>query len=360
MISTFKAALLFLSGKKKIDKRSQKNRKLLSKPKKTSWYLARKLDIKLFFFKAFILYPDVSRRGIIVSENVPRFLCLSCLSSITSRDLPASAGTSGDVGSVPGLGRSPGGGHGNPLQCSCLENPMDRGAWWATVHGVTKELDMTQQVNKKKSLEKQHFWLVQLSAPISGSILGTKQILLTVVETTPILTSLLTGSNIKELAMTAVFHMGTSMYTRLQCQLSPGKWVLLDFRYLDIAFWIARAVWKGTFALYFSFLSFWAKESPISNTQKILPRRQKLFIKMDLDPALKNVRTMIACNRVRFLLGLSVLKIRHLIFWKKSEINNVDIQHGASSPKFITEIPFTPIRARWGTGQNSWAVWGSL
>ena len=44
----------------------------------------------------------------------------------------------GDLGSVPGLGRSPGGGHGNPLQYPCLENPMDRGAWWATVHGVAK------------------------------------------------------------------------------------------------------------------------------------------------------------------------------------------------------------------------------
>ena len=40
--------------------------------------------------------------------------------------------------SISGLGRSPGGGHGNPLQYSCLENPMDRGAWWATVHGVAK------------------------------------------------------------------------------------------------------------------------------------------------------------------------------------------------------------------------------
>ena len=44
----------------------------------------------------------------------------------------------GDLGSIPGLGRSPGEGHGNPLQYSCLENHMDRGAWWATVHGVTK------------------------------------------------------------------------------------------------------------------------------------------------------------------------------------------------------------------------------
>ena len=44
----------------------------------------------------------------------------------------------GDQGLILGLGRSPGGGHGNPLQYSCLENPMDRGAWQATVHGVAK------------------------------------------------------------------------------------------------------------------------------------------------------------------------------------------------------------------------------
>ena len=43
-----------------------------------------------------------------------------------------------DLGSIPGLGRSPGGGHGNPLQYSCLEHPMDRAAWWAIVHSVTK------------------------------------------------------------------------------------------------------------------------------------------------------------------------------------------------------------------------------
>ena len=43
-----------------------------------------------------------------------------------------------DTGLIPGLGRSPGGGNDNPLQCSCLENSIDRGAWWATVHGVTK------------------------------------------------------------------------------------------------------------------------------------------------------------------------------------------------------------------------------
>ena len=52
--------------------------------------------------------------------------------------LPALAGDIRDAGLIPGSGRSPGGGHGNALQCSRLENPMDRGAWRATVHGVTK------------------------------------------------------------------------------------------------------------------------------------------------------------------------------------------------------------------------------
>ena len=50
----------------------------------------------------------------------------------------------GDIGSILGSGRSPGEGNVNPLQYSCLGNPMDRGAWWAIVHGVEKELDMTQ------------------------------------------------------------------------------------------------------------------------------------------------------------------------------------------------------------------------
>ena len=54
-----------------------------------------------------------------------------------------SATTAGDVGSVPGSGRSPGKRNGNPHQYSCLENPMDRGMWWATVDGVAKQLDTT-------------------------------------------------------------------------------------------------------------------------------------------------------------------------------------------------------------------------
>ena len=56
--------------------------------------------------------------------------------AIVVKNPPANAGDVRDMGSIPGLGGSPGGGHDNPLQCSCLENPMDRRAWQATVHGV--------------------------------------------------------------------------------------------------------------------------------------------------------------------------------------------------------------------------------
>ena len=56
------------------------------------------------------------------------------------KNLTANAG---DVDLIPESGRYPGGGNGNPLQYSCLQNPMDRGAWRATVQGITKELDMT-------------------------------------------------------------------------------------------------------------------------------------------------------------------------------------------------------------------------
>ena len=60
---------------------------------------------------------------------------------LSSKEFTCNAG---DASSDPGLGRSPGEGNGNPLQYSCLGNPMDGGAWQATVHGVAKELDMTE------------------------------------------------------------------------------------------------------------------------------------------------------------------------------------------------------------------------
>ena len=60
------------------------------------------------------------------------------------KNTPTNAGDIRDVCSIPGSGRSPGGGNGNPLQHSCLETPIDRGAWWATAHGAAKELDTTE------------------------------------------------------------------------------------------------------------------------------------------------------------------------------------------------------------------------
>ena len=60
---------------------------------------------------------------------------------------PASAGDARDVSSISGSGRSPGVGNGNPLQYSCLGNPMDRGGWWAIVHRVTEVSDMTEWLN---------------------------------------------------------------------------------------------------------------------------------------------------------------------------------------------------------------------
>ena len=66
--------------------------------------------------------------------------------ALVVKNLPANAGDASDTGSVPGSGRSPGGGNGNPCQCSCLENPMVKGAWWDTVHGVS-ELDSTEHLS---------------------------------------------------------------------------------------------------------------------------------------------------------------------------------------------------------------------
>ena len=65
---------------------------------------------------------------------------------------PASIGDARDVGLIPGSGRSPGGGLGNPLQCSCLGNSMDRGAWRAIVHGGHKESDTTEYTHTQRHL----------------------------------------------------------------------------------------------------------------------------------------------------------------------------------------------------------------
>ena len=65
--------------------------------------------------------------------------------ALVVKNLPANARDTGDARSIPGLGRSPGEGNGNPLEYSCLENPINGGAWWATVRGM-QELDMSEQL----------------------------------------------------------------------------------------------------------------------------------------------------------------------------------------------------------------------
>ena len=70
--------------------------------------------------------------------------------STVVKNLPTNTGDPGAVGLIPGLGRSSGGGHDHPLQYACLENPKDRGAWWATVHKVQRVLhDLAQHNNMR-------------------------------------------------------------------------------------------------------------------------------------------------------------------------------------------------------------------
>ena len=73
------------------------------------------------------------------------------------KKLPANAGDTKNAGSIPRLGRSPGGRQGNPLQHSCLENPTDRGAWWVTVHRVTKNWTHLKQQGMMLKLKLQYF-----------------------------------------------------------------------------------------------------------------------------------------------------------------------------------------------------------
>ena len=114
------------------------------------------------------------------------------------KNLPVNAG---DAGLIPGLGRSPGGGNGNPLQCSCLENPMDRGVWQAMVHGV----------KKSRTGLNMHTHYINLKKKCSSQILFLSLVLL----------STLTVSKVTE----PVFHIhsrvGMPLYARTESLLSP-------------------------------------------------------------------------------------------------------------------------------------------
>ena len=78
---------------------------------------------------------------------------------------PANAGDKRDTGSIPGFGRCPGEGHGNPLQYSCLENPMDRGAWRATAHRIKKSWTRLKQLSMCTSFCRKNIKLSQSFLP---------------------------------------------------------------------------------------------------------------------------------------------------------------------------------------------------
>ena len=81
---------------------------------------------------------DCIVHGVTKSQTQLSDFCFSLSQVALSGKEPTNAGDIRDVDSIPGSGRSPGGGHGNPLQYSCLENPLDRGAWQASIHSVAK------------------------------------------------------------------------------------------------------------------------------------------------------------------------------------------------------------------------------
>ena len=94
-----------------------------------------------------------------------------------------------DAGSVSGLGRSPGGGHGNPLRYPCLENPVDRGAWWSTVHGVAKSWTRLKQLSAHTHTHRHTHTLILLpsswyaSSPPANPTLSHKVLFLLALET---------------------------------------------------------------------------------------------------------------------------------------------------------------------------------
>ena len=80
---------------------------------------------------------------VVTLEVIRIFKFLGFPGGSVEKNRPANARDTGNVGLIPGLGRSPGGGNGNPLQYSCLGSPSEGGSWRATVHGVEKESDIT-------------------------------------------------------------------------------------------------------------------------------------------------------------------------------------------------------------------------
>ena len=101
-------------------------------------------DLYVHCFPYICPCPQTRNQSRLLASRYPRICPNACHSvclfpgGASGKEPSANAGDIRDAGAIPGSGRSPGGGLGSPLQYSCLENPMDRGAWWATVHGIAK------------------------------------------------------------------------------------------------------------------------------------------------------------------------------------------------------------------------------
>ena len=113
----------------------------------TSFFFIPGIPLEIRIYQS-ITHNDATLKGttwVYILKNLPSHTQIhtQLYCQVVPVNSPANAGDTGDVDLIPGSGRSPVEGNGNPLQYSCLGNPMDRGDWWATVHGITKELDMT-------------------------------------------------------------------------------------------------------------------------------------------------------------------------------------------------------------------------
>ena len=105
------------------------------------------LNQGLMIFKKWTNYPYLL--AVYASEILLLLTCFRASQvALVVKNPPANAGDLRNAGSIPGSGRFPGKGHGNPLQYSCLENPMDRGAWWVTVLGVTQSRTQLKRLSR--------------------------------------------------------------------------------------------------------------------------------------------------------------------------------------------------------------------
>ena len=115
-----------------------------------------RLKYKAAQFSNFIFRVLLHLMLILYSKYKYQFIRASQV-ALVGKNMPANAGDIRDSGSVPGLGRSPGGGHDNPLQYSCLESPMDRGAWHTTVHRVAKSWVWLKSLSTHAPVHQQSF-----------------------------------------------------------------------------------------------------------------------------------------------------------------------------------------------------------